>query len=60
MICIGYRASSSIIQLTVARLSLGFSQKDGEYLCGHEVFLRRVASAYNNFAESTERACREK
>ncbi|MED6120436.1 hypothetical protein PIB30_020788 [Stylosanthes scabra] len=28
-------------------------QKDGEYLSGHEVFLRRVASsAFNNFAES--------
>ncbi|XP_038708035.1 dynamin-like protein ARC5 isoform X2 [Tripterygium wilfordii] len=35
-------------------------QKDGEYLSSHEVFLRRVASAFNNFAESTERACREK
>ncbi|KAK6921400.1 Dynamin, N-terminal [Dillenia turbinata] len=35
-------------------------QKDGEYLSGHEVFLRRVADAFNNFAESTERACREK
>nr|GME12627.1 dynamin-like protein ARC5 isoform X1 [Ipomoea batatas]GME12628.1 dynamin-like protein ARC5 isoform X1 [Ipomoea batatas] len=35
-------------------------QKDGEYLSGHDVFLRRVASAFNNFAESTERSCREK
>ncbi|GAB2267383.1 ARP2/3 actin-organizing complex subunit Arc5 [Dionaea muscipula] len=35
-------------------------QKDGEYLSGHEVFLRRVTSAFNNFAESTEKACREK
>lgn len=35
-------------------------QKDGEYLSGHEVFLRRVASAFNNFAESTERSCRDK
>ncbi|XP_042983118.1 dynamin-like protein ARC5 isoform X4 [Carya illinoinensis] len=34
--------------------------KDGEYLSGHEVFLRRVAAAFNKFAESTERACREK
>lgn len=35
-------------------------QKDGEYLSGHEMFTRRVATAYNNFAEATERACREK
>lgn len=37
-----------------------FKQKDGEYLSGHEVFLKRVASAFDNFAESTERSCREK
>ncbi|KAK9286505.1 hypothetical protein L1049_014903 [Liquidambar formosana] len=41
-------------------ISVYLLQKDGEYLSGHEVFLRRVASAFNNFAESTERACREK
>ncbi|KAL9260648.1 Dynamin-like protein [Drosera capensis] len=35
-------------------------QKEGEYLSGHEVFLGRVTSAFNNFAESTERGCREK
>lgn len=42
------------------QISVYLLQKDGEYLSGHEVFLRRVASAFNNFAESTERACREK
>ncbi|KAJ4966790.1 hypothetical protein NE237_018639 [Protea cynaroides] len=41
-------------------ISVYLLQKDGEYLSGHEVFLRRVESAFNNFAESTERACREK
>ncbi|KAF8404044.1 hypothetical protein HHK36_008921 [Tetracentron sinense] len=41
-------------------ISVYLLRKDGEYLSGHEVFLRRVASAFNNFAESTERACREK
>ncbi|XP_016462972.1 dynamin-like protein ARC5 isoform X2 [Nicotiana tabacum] len=35
-------------------------QKEGEYLSGHDVFLRRVADAFNNFAESTEISCREK
>ena len=37
-------------------------QKDSEYLSGHdhEVFHRRIASPFNNFAESTEKSCREK
>ncbi|CAI9781780.1 unnamed protein product [Fraxinus pennsylvanica] len=41
-------------------ISVYLLQKDGEYLSGHEVFLKRVASAFNNFAESTERSCHEK
>ncbi|KAL0365110.1 UNVERIFIED_CONTAM: Dynamin-like protein ARC5 [Sesamum angustifolium] len=41
-------------------ISVFLLQKDGEFLSGHEVFLKRVASAFNNFAESTERSCREK
>lgn len=35
-------------------------QKDGEYLSGHDVFIRRVTSAFYSFAETTERSCREK
>ncbi|KAJ6817239.1 dynamin-like protein ARC5 isoform X1 [Iris pallida] len=41
-------------------ISVYLLQKDGEYLSGHEVFLRRVEIAFNNFAEATERTCREK
>ncbi|XP_058214266.1 dynamin-like protein ARC5 isoform X3 [Rhododendron vialii] len=41
-------------------ISVHLLQKEGEFLSGHEVFLRRVASAFNRFAESTERACRDK
>ncbi|KAJ8755009.1 hypothetical protein K2173_015521 [Erythroxylum novogranatense] len=41
-------------------ISVYLLQREGEYFSGHDVFLRRVASAFNNFAESTERACREK
>ncbi|KAA8545573.1 hypothetical protein F0562_020357 [Nyssa sinensis] len=41
-------------------ISVYLLQKDGEFLSGHGVFLRRVASAFNNFAESTERSCHEK
>lgn len=41
-------------------ISVYLLQKDGEYLSGHEVFLRRVAFAFNHFAESTERSCCDK
>ncbi|GKV11115.1 hypothetical protein SLEP1_g22396 [Rubroshorea leprosula] len=41
-------------------ISVHLLQKEGEYLSGHEVFLRRVVSAFNNFIESTEKASREK
>lgn len=50
-----------VIFLRTIVYNLGhFQQKDGEYLSGHEVFLKRVTSAFDNFAESTERSCREK
>ncbi|CAK9140463.1 unnamed protein product [Ilex paraguariensis] len=41
-------------------ISVYLLQKDGEYLSGHAVFLRRITSSFNNFAESSERSCREK
>lgn len=41
-------------------ISVYLLQKDGEYLSGHEVFLRRVETAFSSFAESAERACRER
>ncbi|XP_020253126.1 dynamin-like protein ARC5 isoform X3 [Asparagus officinalis] len=41
-------------------ISIYLLQKDGEHLSGHEVFLKRVEVAFNNFAETTERACRDK
>uniref|UniRef100_A0A803NVC1 Dynamin-type G domain-containing protein n=1 Tax=Cannabis sativa TaxID=3483 RepID=A0A803NVC1_CANSA len=41
-------------------ISVYLLKKEGEYLSGHELFIRRVASAYNNFAEATEKACLEK
>ncbi|CAA6660413.1 unnamed protein product [Spirodela intermedia] len=40
-------------------ISVYLLQKDGEYLSGHSVFLRRVETAFINFAESTERTCRD-
>ncbi|AEE76280.1 Dynamin-like protein ARC5 [Arabidopsis thaliana] len=41
-------------------ISVYLLQKEGEYLSGHEVFLKRVASAFNSFVESTEKSCRDK
>ncbi|ERM97732.1 dynamin-like protein ARC5 [Amborella trichopoda] len=41
-------------------ISVYLLKKDGEYLSGHDMFLKRVETAFNTFAESTERACREK
>ncbi|KAH9686238.1 Dynamin-like protein ARC5 [Citrus sinensis] len=57
-----YSRTACVIAVAKARDTFEpfLHQKEGEYLSGHEVFLRRVASAFNNFAESTERACREK
>ncbi|XWS68333.1 hypothetical protein CRYUN_Cryun04dG0081300 [Craigia yunnanensis] len=54
---LGYRLLHILKRLLP--ISIYLLQKDGEYL-RHEVFLRLVASAFNNFAESTERACRMK
>ncbi|XP_017633992.1 dynamin-like protein ARC5 isoform X4 [Gossypium arboreum] len=57
-----YSRTACVIAVSKARDTFEpfLHQKDGEFLSGHEVFLRRVATAFNNFAESTERACREK
>ena len=35
-------------------------QKDGEYLSGHDMFLKHVATAFHIFVESTEKNCLEK
>jgi hypothetical protein len=53
-------ADFKLYAVNILQSVYSFIQKDGEYLSGHEVFLRRVASAFNDFAETTERACREK
>jgi GTPase SAR1 family protein len=35
-------------------------QKDREFLSGHDMFLKHVATAFHIFVDSTERSCREK
>lgn len=41
-------------------IALHLLQKDREYLSGHDMFMKRVSSAFHMFVELTERACREK
>lgn len=35
-------------------------QRDGQFLNGHDLFLKRVGSSYHAFLEETERGCRGK
>eukprot|EP00252_Welwitschia_mirabilis_P024347 TRINITY_DN718_c0_g1_i3.p1 TRINITY_DN718_c0_g1~~TRINITY_DN718_c0_g1_i3.p1 ORF type:complete len:818 (-),score=163.91 TRINITY_DN718_c0_g1_i3:244-2697(-) len=55
---LGFRLSHILRRLLPIALYL--LQKDGEPLSGHDVFLRRVTSAFYSFAEATERSCRER
>ncbi|KAH7431119.1 hypothetical protein KP509_08G030700 [Ceratopteris richardii] len=55
---LGYRLSHILRRLLPIALYL--LQKDGEYLSGHNMFMKRVSDAFHAFVESTERACREK
>ncbi|CAM6084481.1 unnamed protein product [Calypogeia fissa] len=55
---LGFRLSHILRRLLPIALHL--LQKDREYLSGHEMFMKRVATAFHMFVESTERNCREK
>ncbi|XP_013608367.1 dynamin-like protein ARC5 isoform X2 [Brassica napus] len=57
-----YSRTACVIAVAKARDTFEpfLHQKEGEYLSGHEVFLKRVASAFNSFVESTEKSCRDK
>ena len=35
-------------------------QRDGQFLNGHDLFLKRVGSAYHSFLEDAEKSCRGK
>ena len=35
-------------------------QRDGQFLNGHDLFLKRVGSAYHGFLEHAEKGCRAK
>lgn len=37
-----------------------YVQRDGDYLSSHDVFMKRIKTAFQGFVESTERSCREK
>ena len=36
------------------------AQRDGQFLNGHDLFLKRVGAAYHGFLEEAERGCRAK
>ncbi|KAK1309825.1 Dynamin-like protein ARC5 [Acorus calamus] len=57
-----YSRTACVIAVAKARDTFEpfLHQKDGEYLSGHQMFVRRVENAFHCFAESTERSCREK
>ncbi|EFJ19523.1 hypothetical protein SELMODRAFT_110974 [Selaginella moellendorffii] len=55
---LGFRLSHVLRRLLPIALFL--LQKDGEYLSNHDMFMKRVSTAFHLFVECTERACREK
>ena len=41
-------------------IAMHLLQRDGQFLNGHDLFLRRVGAAYHAFLEEQERSCRAK
>nr|ATB19780.1 ARC5 [Hesperocyparis macrocarpa] len=55
---LGFRLSHILKRLLPITIYL--LQKDGEYLSGHDMFVKRITTAFYSFADATERVCREK
>ncbi|GBG59025.1 hypothetical protein CBR_g24372 [Chara braunii] len=55
---LGFRLSHILRRLLPIAMYL--LQRDGEYLMGHDMFLKRVASSFNSFVEGSEKSCRDK
>ena len=41
-------------------ISMHLLQRDGQYLNGHELFLKRVGASFQNFIELIEKTCLSK
>lgn len=39
-------------------IAMHLLQKDGQFLNGHDLFLKRVGAAYHAFIDETEKGCR--
>lgn len=55
---LGYRFAHILRRMLPIAMYL--LQKDGTFLTGHDLFLKRIGAAYHAFIESTERSCRSK
>ncbi|GAQ80690.1 dynamin family protein [Klebsormidium nitens] len=44
----------------VMPIAMYLLQRDGEFLTGHEVFMKRIATTFESFVEDTERSCKDK
>ncbi|RMZ55499.1 hypothetical protein APUTEX25_000082 [Auxenochlorella protothecoides] len=55
---LGYRLAH--IQRRMLPISMHLLQRDGQFLNGHDLFLKRVGAAYHAFIEDSETACRGK
>lgn len=55
---LGYRFAHVLRRMLPIAMFL--LQRDGQFLNGHDLFLKRVGSTYHAFLESAERECRNK
>jgi len=55
---LGYRFAHVLRRMLPIAMFL--LQRDGQFLNGHDLFLKRVGSTYHAFLESAEKECRKK
>lgn len=55
---LGYRFAHVLRRMLPIAMFL--LQRDGQFLNGHDLFLKRVGSAYHGFLEHAEKGCRAK
>ena len=55
---LGYRFAHVLRRMLPIAMFL--LQRDGQFLNGHDLFLKRVGSTYHAFLESAEKECRNK
>jgi hypothetical protein len=53
---LGYRLAH--VQRRMLPIAMHLLQKDGQFLNGHDLFLKRVGAAYHAFIDEFEKCCR--